>query len=102
MTGAEENKGTGGTVTDSAGTERVWLVERDYTDAGLVTVVYASTDGERHLEQRLSKRMVVRSTVTAARDVESDRLEPTPEDRRNRYAAEASRMADKHDPDSAV
>jgi len=102
MTGAERDGQTGREVTDGAGTERVWLVERDYTDAGLVTVVYASTDGERHLQQRRSKRMVVRSTVTAARDVETDRLEPTPEDRRDRYAAEAARMADKHDPDDAV
>jgi len=102
MTGAERDRQTGREVTDGAGTERVWLVERDYTDGGLVTVVYASTDGERHLEQRRSKRMVVRSTVTAARDVETDRLEPTPEDRRDRYAAEASRMAEKHDPDNAV
>jgi hypothetical protein len=102
MTGAERDRQTGREVTDGAGTERVWLVERDYTDAGLVTVVYASTDGERHLQQRRSKRMVVRSTVTAARDVETDRLEPTPEDRRDRYAAEAARMADKHDPDDAV
>ncbi|ERH08345.1 MAG: hypothetical protein J07HX64_00085 [halophilic archaeon J07HX64] len=102
MTGEEHDEQGGEDASEGAGTERVWLVERDYTDAGLVTVVYASTDGERHLQQRLSKRMVVRSSVTAAREIQADRLEPTPDAKRDRYATEASRMADKHDPDNTV
>jgi hypothetical protein len=88
---------------DSAGeTERIWMVEREYTDKGLVTLVYASADGERHLQRQLSERMMMRSEVTAGQDVERDRLEPTPESERERYAAEASRMAENHDPDDAV
>lgn len=83
-------------------TERVWLVEREYTDKGLVTLVYASTDGRRHRQQQRSERMLMRSDVTAGQDVDSDRLEATPESERERYAAEASRMAETHDPDDPV
>ncbi|MFT4944522.1 MAG: hypothetical protein ACI9K3_000455 [Halovenus sp.] len=85
-----------------AGTERVWLVEREYTDKGMVTIVYASTDGQRYLQRQLSEQMVVRSDVTAGKDADTDRLEPTPEGERERYAAEASRMAERHSPDDAV
>lgn len=87
---------------DGSETERLWLVEREYTDKGLVTLVYASTDGTRHLQRQLSERMMMRSEVTAGQDVETDRLEPTPESERERYAAEASRMAEKYDPEDAV
>lgn len=90
----------GGAGTDD--TERVWLVEREYTDKGLVTIVYATTDGERYLQRQLSERMLMRSEVTAGQDVAPDRLEPTPEDERERYAAESSRMAENHDRDDAV
>jgi hypothetical protein len=83
-------------------TECVWLVERDYTDKGMVTIVYASTDGERHLQRQLSERMVVRADVTAGKHVETGRLSPTPDGDRGRYAAEASRMAEQHEPDNAV
>lgn len=83
-------------------TERVWLVDRDYTDKGMVTIVYASTDGERRLQRQLSERMLVRSDVTAGQDVETDRLEPTPESERERYATEAVRMAEKYEPADAV
>jgi len=83
-------------------TECVWLVERDYTDKGMVTIVYASTDGERYLQRQRSERMLMRAAVTAGKHVETGRLEPTPEGDRERYAAEASRMVEKHDPDDAV
>ncbi|PSP79023.1 hypothetical protein BRC81_06000 [Halobacteriales archaeon QS_1_68_20] len=81
-------------------TIRCWLVEREYTDKGLVTLVYATTGGDRKLvEQRAANRL---RDVTAARDVEPDRLEPTEDDERERYASEAQRMADRHDPDETV
>lgn len=89
-------------MPDDTGTERVWMVEREYTTKGLVTVVYATADGERQLRRQLSERMVVRSDVTAAEDVDADRLEPTPESKRERYATEAARMAADHDPHDAV
>jgi hypothetical protein len=42
-------------------------------------------------------------TVTAARDVSPDDLEPVNEtDRQERYADEARRMADEHDPDDTI
>ena len=83
-------------------TERVWLVEREYTDKGMVTIVYASADGERHLQRQLSERMLMRSDVTAGNNVEIGRLEPTPDSERERYAAEASRMAEKYQLDDTV
>lgn len=95
---AEDDTGTDGDTE----TERVWLVEREYTDKGMVTIVYASTDGERHLQRQLSERMLMRSDVTAGNDVEVGRLEPTPDSERDRYAAEASRMAEKYQRDDAV
>lgn len=85
-----------------ADTERVWLVERDYNDKGMVVLVYATTDGRRHVRKQFSEQMAMRRDVTAAIDVETDRLEPTHDDERERYAAEATRMAADHDPDDAV
>ena len=93
---------TAGVAADDGSTEqtgeRVWLVERGYTDGGPVTLVYTTADGDR----QLSKRMVVRSEVTAGRTVDPDRLEPTPDAERARYDAEAGRMARKHDPTDTV
>lgn len=84
-------------------TEQVWLVEREYSDKGLVTLVYATTDGERAITQQRSQQMLTRMDVTAADDVELERLEPVEDaDLRERYGHEATRMAEKHDPDAAV
>lgn len=81
---------------------RVWLVDRTYNDKGMVRLVYATTDGDRYLRRQLSERMLMQKDVTAAVDVAEDRLEPTPEAERERYAAEATRMSEDHDPDEAV
>ena len=83
-------------------TARVWLVDRTYSDKGLVNVVYATTDGDRHLRKQLSEQMLTRTDVTAGLDVDPDRLEPVDESERDRFAAEATRMADRHDPGDAV
>ena len=83
--------------------DTVWLVERDYTDKGLVTIVYATTDGSRHVRMQRSSNMLQSSEVTAAIEAEADRLVPTEDDEaRERYAQEAQRMAERHDPDDAV
>lgn len=82
--------------------KRVWLVERDYDQKGLVRLVYATPDGAGHLTRELSQQLLQRTTVTAARAVSEGRLEPTPETDRERYAAEAGRMADRHDPEDPV
>jgi len=83
-------------------TERIWLVEREYSDKGMVNLVYATPDGERYLRRQLSEQMLVRTDVTAGMDVDPERLESTAEAERERYAAEATRMADTHDLDDAV
>ncbi|MFB6219287.1 MAG: hypothetical protein ABEH77_08985 [Halobacteriaceae archaeon] len=78
-----------------------WLVERSVDDRGLVTLVYATADGERALRREQSPHTL--DTVTAAVAVAVDDLEPVEDpDRRERYRAEAERMADRHDPDDAV
>lgn len=82
---------------------RVWLVERNYTDKGLVTLVYATPDGDRHVRMQRSSNMLQSSPVTAARTVEPDQLVPVDDaDDRERYAMEVERMQDRHDPDDAV
>jgi hypothetical protein len=83
-------------------TARVWLVEREYSDKGMINLVYAATDGRRHLRRQLSEQMLTRTDVTAALDVDPDRLEPTHEDDQQRYATEAGRMAERHDPEDPV
>ena len=81
---------------------RVWLVERDYDQKGLVRLVYATPDGECRLTRELSQRMLRDTTVTAAREVDHDRLEPTPDPDRERYATEVDRVAARNDPDEPV
>lgn len=86
-----------------ADTVRCWLVERDYYDEDLVTLVYATPDGSRQVTQQLSTTLLMKNPPTAAKDIEPERLEAvTDEEVRSRYAAEAERMADKHDPDAQV
>jgi hypothetical protein len=84
-------------------TARLWLVERDYNDKGLVTLVYATTDGEQFVQQHRSSQMLSRKGVTAAETVDREKLQAVEDEpRRERYASEAGRMAEKHDPDSKV
>ena len=45
---------------------RCWLVEREYTDKGLVTLVYAEPGGERAATMQRSSNMLARTDVTAA------------------------------------
>jgi hypothetical protein len=69
----------------------------------MVTLVYATPDGQRQLTKQLSTNLLMRTTVTAGKDVEPDRLAPVEDDEtRERYAAEATRMADTHAPDEEV
>ncbi|WP_135303688.1 hypothetical protein [Haloarcula amylovorans] len=90
-------------MTDSEKTVRCWLVERSsFGDERMVTLVYATPEGERHLKKQLSTNLLMKKRVTAAIDVEPERLEPVDDADRERYATEAQRMADNHDPDSEV
>ncbi len=80
---------------------RVWLVERTYSDRDLLTLVYATPDGERYLQKELAGRLG--GETTAAIEVEDDRLSPVDDDgRRERYADEVERMANKHEPGDTV
>jgi flagellar biosynthesis/type III secretory pathway ATPase len=82
---------------------RLWLVERSYRDENLVTLVYATTDGEYFHKRQLSVSMLMQKSVTAAKSFDREDLVAVEEpDRRERYAAEAKRMADQYDPDEAV
>ena len=83
-------------------TVRIWLVEREYSDKGMINLVYATTDGRRHLRRQFSEQMLTRTDVTAALDVAPDRLELTHETDQEWYATEAGRMAGQHDPDDPV
>ncbi|NEU55341.1 hypothetical protein [Halorussus sp. MSC15.2] len=84
-------------------TVRVWMVERTYArDEHNIVITYATTDGGRYLRRNRTKRVLVEPT-TAAVEVAADRLESVEDpERRERYAAEAARMADRHDPDDEV
>jgi hypothetical protein len=80
-----------------------WLVERDVYDEDLVTLVYATPDGERAVTLQWSANLVVQKDLTAARDVDETDLEPVGDSgRRERYATEVERMRERHDPDDPV
>lgn len=85
---------------------RVWLVERTYSDdeQNLIILVYATPDGERYFrkERALTSFTGDHRETKAALDVDPEHLgTATPEDQQ-RYAAEARRMAERHDPDDSV
>jgi hypothetical protein len=93
-----------GTATD--GTIRVWLVERTYSDdeQNLIILTYATPDGERYFrkERALTSFTDTRDT-TAAVDAEPENLGTVDDpDEREQYAAEARRMAERHEPGDAI
>lgn len=84
---------------------RVWLVERTYGDdeLNIVILVYADETGERYFrkERALTSFDDERETPVSLL-VPADELGTTDEGERERYAAEATRMAADHDPDEHV
>jgi hypothetical protein len=93
-------------MTEKQETARVWLVERTYSDdeQNLIILVYATEDGGGYMrkERALTSFEDARDTK-AALDVEAGRLaEVRDDDTRDRYATEARRMAEKHEPDDVV
>jgi hypothetical protein len=81
-------------------TERVWLVYREYTDKGLLDLVYATLDGDRVLRKQRSMNA---GDPTAAVEADVENLEAVEDAaERERYAHEADRMRDRHDPDDRV
>ena len=84
-------------------TVQLWLVERDYDDRNLVTLVYATPDGERYQRHERSAHLLSRQGVTAATEADPDDLESVDdEERRDRYAREVERMCERHDPGDDV
>jgi len=83
-------------------TVRCWLVERDYDTQGLVTVVYSTRDGRRRRLFQWAAASLDRREITAAIDVDPNSLEPVDPEDRERYAAEARRVAERRDPDEEI
>jgi hypothetical protein len=88
-------------------TERVWMVERTFSaDAPhILVVVYATLDGTRYLQQERAYNRFSGTVpeITAAIEVPPDELNAVGDDeRRERYAAEADRMRERHEPDDPV
>ena len=93
-------------MTDDDNELCVWLVERTYSDdeQNLIILVYATADGERYMRKERALTSFEDSRETeAALNVDGKRLaEVADEETRGRYAAEARRMAEKHESDDAV
>ena len=86
---------------------RVWLVERTFSDdeQNIVILVYATPDGSRYLrkERALTSFSGPARETHAALDVDPTALAPVSDpETEERYATEASRMADEHDPTDSV
>lgn len=77
-----------------------WLVRREYTDKGLITLEYATPDGTLSFVKQISPNA---PDPTAARDVEDSDLQPVEDlDRQERFRAEVQRMQESNDPEDIV
>ncbi|KAB1187153.1 MULTISPECIES: hypothetical protein [Haloferax] len=86
-------------------TAQLWLVERSYDDRDLIVLIYATTDGEYELRKELAAAVMHqrRMATTAAIEAPTENLEPvTDDDLRERYAAEATKMSESHEPGDEV
>jgi len=96
------------TTGDDGEQTQVWMVERTYsTDApNIMVITYATTDGSQYLMQERAINQSIRHgvpTITAAQTVSGADLASTAdEETRQRYATEAQRMRDRHDPGDVV
>ncbi|MFB6171574.1 MAG: hypothetical protein ABEJ23_03505 [Haloarculaceae archaeon] len=91
----------------SEDTVRVWLVERTYSDdeQNLIILTYATPDGERYFrkERALPSFTGAHRETRAALDVSPTNLGTVDDpERREQYAAEATRMAERHAPDDPI
>lgn len=92
--------------SESEETVQVWLVERTYSDdeQNLIILTYATPDGSQYFrkERALTSYTDTRAT-TAAVEAEPENLGSVDDEKlQQRYAAEAERMADVHDPDDPI
>lgn len=66
----------------------------------MLTLKYATSDGRHHHRRHRAATSTIE--VTAAIDIDADRLSPTDIDEIDRFATEAQRMANQHDPTDVV
>ena len=83
---------------------RAWLVERAVDSRDLVTLTYATPDGEQAFTKQSSLTSLARTgSVTAAVEVDADRFDPVEDPETvERYAAEVERVAANNDPDDEL
>jgi hypothetical protein len=94
------------TDRDDAATERLWLVERTYSDdeQNVIILVYATLDGRQYLrKERALTSFEDHRETTAAIDVDAQSLGTVhDESTRARYAAAAREMEESHSPEDLV
>ena len=88
-------------------TEEVWMVERTFSadSPHILVIVYGTLDGTKYLQKERAFNRFGGSApeVTAAIEADRDDLnQVTDAARRDRYASEAERMRERHDPDDPV
>lgn len=84
-------------------TVRVWLVEREYDDKGLVRLTYSTPEGDRRRLSERSTNMLRDGGVTAAMDVDPERLDDVPDaETRERYREEVERVMARYEPDESI
>ncbi|WP_435196237.1 hypothetical protein [Natronomonas sp. EA1] len=83
-------------------TVQCWLVERSYDSRNLVTLVYATPDGERAVTKEISANMLMNNPVTAADDVPERKLTPVDDDLVERYRTEVARVQANNGPDEEI
>ena len=77
-------------------------MERSYNDRDLVTLVYATPDGERAVRKEVPMTAISQGTVTvtAAKTVDGADLEPAAAV--ERYRREVARVRESHAPDDGI
>lgn len=87
-------------------TERVWLVERTYSDdeQNLIILTYATMDGryEFRKERALTSFSGSDRETSASLLVERNNLATVDDDTQQRYSDEVTRMKRKHEPTDSV
>ncbi|WP_144900914.1 hypothetical protein [Halobellus captivus] len=95
-----ESEPTTSASRDADERERVWLVERTYSDdeQNIVILVYATPDGSRYLrkERALTSFDDARETTASVLARESSLGSVNDPDERERYAQEAKRTRDQY------
>jgi hypothetical protein len=86
-------------------TMRVWLVERTFVrdELGLVSLVYATSDGERYYQRQISASGHTGAGADVTREVSAADLQRVDDaETVERYESEVDRMRETHEPDETV